>query len=78
MEAEGAKVLVAQADVSRAEDVARVLSEARASMAPLRGVIHCAGVLSDKSFGRQTWESFEQVLSPKAEGAWNLHTQTQA
>src|SRR5262249_20899973 len=35
-----------------------------------------AGVLSDGMLSEQTPESFERVLSPKVEGAWNLHRLT--
>lgn len=39
---------------------------------PVRGVIHCAGVLSDASLVQQTWESFETVLRPKTTGVLNI------
>jgi acyl carrier protein len=77
MRSQGVKVLVAQADVSRAEEVARVFRDIRTSaMPPLRGVVHCAGVLSDNYLEKQSWEAFEEVLSPKADGAFHLHRQT--
>jgi thioesterase domain-containing protein/acyl carrier protein len=50
----------------------------RATLPPLRGVVHCAGVLADRSLARQDWDSFEQVLAPKAVGAWHLHSLTAA
>ena len=73
----GAQVLTAQADVSRVEEVSRVLSEIESSMPPLRGVIHSAGVLEDGALLNQTWERFAKVLAPKVDGAWHLHTLTQ-
>jgi hypothetical protein len=42
----------------------------------LRGVIHCAGVLRDAAFTRQTWEGFQETMRPKVDGAWNLHLLT--
>lgn len=78
METQGVRLLVRQADVSRAEDFARVLAEMRQTMPALRGVIHCAGLLADRSLERQTWERFEEVFAPKVGGAWNLHLQTRS
>ena len=40
---------------------------------PIRGVIHAAGVLDDGLLQGQTWVRFNQVISPKVTGAWNLH-----
>ncbi len=46
------------------------------SLPPLRGIIHAAGILNDGILQQQTWERFEKVLAPKAQGAWNLHVLT--
>ncbi|MCP3097313.1 SDR family NAD(P)-dependent oxidoreductase [Myxococcus sp. K15C18031901] len=75
LEETGAKVLVVQADVSRLEDVRRILEEAE-RLAPLRGVVHAAGVLDDGVLLQQDWERFTRVLAPKVDGAWHLHTST--
>lgn len=63
---------VHQGDVSQGEDVARILAKIPAKV-PLAGVIHTAGVLADGPVSKQTWDSFERVLSPKIYGTWNLH-----
>ncbi|MBG1266945.1 type I polyketide synthase [Nostoc sp. WHI] len=73
----GANVKVFQADVSIREDIVRILAEIKASMPPLRGIIHTAGVLDDGLLLSQTWERFSRVMAPKIAGAWNLHTLTQ-
>ncbi|BBD69156.1 polyketide synthase [Nostoc commune NIES-4072] len=73
----GAQILVVQADVSQSQQVAKVLAEITTSMPPLRGIIHAAGVLDDAVLVRQDWQQFAKVLSPKVQGAWNLHTLTQ-
>nr|AQW44888.1 polyketide synthase [Corallococcus coralloides] len=75
MEAAGAKVVVQQADVSKREDVRRAL-DAAAALAPVRGVVHAAGVLDDGVLLQQDWERFARVLAPKVDGAWNLHELT--
>ncbi|WP_437917387.1 SDR family NAD(P)-dependent oxidoreductase [Sorangium sp. So ce302] len=76
MEAAGARVLVAQADVSRREDVERLIAQLRLEGPPLRGVVHAAGVLDDHTLLELSAESFRTVLGPKALGAFHLHRAT--
>jgi myxalamid-type polyketide synthase MxaB len=71
----GASVLEVQADVASPSDTARLIESCQAE-APLRGVIHAAGVLDDGVLDRQTAERFARVMAPKVYGAWNLHTLT--
>lgn len=75
MEATGASVVVAQADVTQADDVTHVLT-AIPEQTPLRGIIHAAMVLDDALLVNITPERFDQVMAPKALGAWHLHQQT--
>ncbi|OKH26445.1 type I polyketide synthase [Chroogloeocystis siderophila] len=77
LERAGAKILVVQADVSDEKDVARMLEVIQASMPPLQGVVHAAGVLDDGVLIKQDWERFTRVMNPKVKGAWNLHILTQ-
>jgi myxalamid-type polyketide synthase MxaB len=72
----GASVCVLQADVADAGDVARLITACQ-SQAPLRGIVHAAGVLDDGVLDNQTAERFARVMAPKVHGAWHLHTQTQ-
>jgi len=67
---EGAEVVVVQGDVSRVEDVARAFGRATP---PLRGIVHCAGILDDGVLLQQGWDRFAKVMSPKVAGTWNLH-----
>src|SRR5690606_20734707 len=76
MEERGARVLVVQGDVSRADDVRRVRDGIRASMPPLRGIVQSAGVLGDRALLRQDWDAFARVLAPKVDGSWHLHCLT--
>ncbi|MFH0997756.1 MAG: SDR family NAD(P)-dependent oxidoreductase [Pseudomonadota bacterium] len=76
LEHSGVKVKVLQADVSKYQAVSRML-EALSGMPPLKGIIHGAGVLADGVLMRQDLGLLQKVMSPKAEGAWNLHEATQ-
>ncbi|MBI4614804.1 MAG: alpha/beta fold hydrolase, partial [Planctomycetes bacterium] len=76
LERSGARVVTTACDVSRRDDLARVLGELRRSMPPLAGVVHAAGVIEDAFLAGQSPESLARVLAPKVEGAWNLDEAT--
>ena len=73
----GANVLVVKADIAKREDVANLLQTCQ-TMAPLRGIVHAAGVLDDGVLLQQSPTRFEKVMAPKVQGAWHLHTLSQA
>ncbi|MEU4343918.1 type I polyketide synthase [Nocardia sp. NPDC023852] len=73
---DGVEVVVARADVARRQDVARVLTDIDERMPPLRGVLHAAMVLDDRTILELDAERYERVLAPKMRGAWNLHELT--
>ena len=77
LETLGARVHVIAADVSVEADVRRLMRAIR-RMPPLRGVIHCAGVLEDGILEQMEWPRFTAVTAPKIKGAWLLHTYTRA
>lgn len=63
----GANVHIETADVSQASDVERVVAAAR-ELAPIGGIIHSAGALSDASLLNQDWERFAPVYAAKVDG----------
>jgi malonyl CoA-acyl carrier protein transacylase/thioesterase domain-containing protein/acyl carrier protein len=75
LEAGGAEVLIAECDVARREQL-RELIEGTPEDAPLRVVVHTAGVLEDGVIGSLTAEKLDRVLEPKADAAWHLHELT--
>ncbi|GAX39731.1 beta-ketoacyl synthase [Tolypothrix sp. NIES-4075] len=77
LEQKGAKVLVQKADVSNQEDMVKVLETVQASMPPLRGIVHAAGVPGYEVIKDIELNSFEAVLRPKVVGTWILHQLTQ-
>lgn len=72
----GAAVVCVRCDVSDAADCARLMERLDGLPHALRGVIHAAGVLDDRSIAQLDWERFAAVLRPKMQGAWNLHLAT--
>ncbi|NER93848.1 MAG: SDR family NAD(P)-dependent oxidoreductase [Symploca sp. SIO1B1] len=72
-----AKISVILGDVSKEQDVANILKQIQETQAPLRGVIHAAGVLDDGVLQQMSWERFRKVMAPKLQGAWHLHQLTQ-
>ncbi|XXY48826.1 amino acid adenylation domain-containing protein [Sorangium sp. So ce269] len=76
LEAAGAQVIVAAADVADRAELARALADIAARLPPLRGVIHAAGVLDDGVVLHQSLERLRRVTAPKVLGGWNLHALT--
>jgi acyl transferase domain-containing protein/acyl carrier protein len=76
LEARGARVEVFAADMANRQDVISVLTAIDATMPPLAGIVHAAGVLDDGILQEQSAERFERVMAPKINGAWNLHSLT--
>ncbi|WP_424097237.1 SDR family NAD(P)-dependent oxidoreductase [Moorena producens] len=76
LETTGAHVRVVLGDISHTEDVALTLEEISASLPPLKGVIHAAGVLDDGLLQNMSWQQFTKVMAPKVAGTWNLHQLT--
>jgi acyl transferase domain-containing protein/thioesterase domain-containing protein/acyl carrier protein len=71
----GTNVVVLSGDVTDAKSLAGALAQLPQE-APLRGVIHAAGVLADGVIVDMTQEQLDRAMSPKVAGAWNLHQAT--
>ncbi len=72
----GVEVLTVACDVADAEACRGLMARLDALPHPLRGVIHAAGVLDDRTIAQMDWPRFAAVLRPKMLGAWNLHQAT--
>jgi acyl transferase domain-containing protein/acyl carrier protein len=72
----GADVRAWRADVARAADVESALVYLDENMPPLRGILHAAGVLEDRTLQEMGEEQFTRAIRPKILGAWNLHAAT--
>ncbi|NER48711.1 MAG: type I polyketide synthase [Symploca sp. SIO1A3] len=76
LETAGASVNVVLGDISHQEDVAQIFQQIQASLPPLKGVIHSAGVLDDGLVQNLSWQQFTKVMAPKVQGTWHLHQLT--
>src|SRR5262249_18401944 len=76
LQAMGAQIVTAKADISEEQQVADLLATIHISLPPLRGLIHAAAVLDDGVLLQQDAQRFRKVMAPKIKGAWNLHTLT--
>jgi myxalamid-type polyketide synthase MxaB len=74
----GTQVEVVQADIASLEQVRTLIGVADRQDLPLRGIVHAAGVLRDRLLQEMSWEDMQEVLSPKVDGAWNLHLASRA
>ncbi|HET9359404.1 MAG TPA: SDR family NAD(P)-dependent oxidoreductase, partial [Vicinamibacterales bacterium] len=68
MEANGAEVLVCQADVSDKAQMSDVLALANARFGPVNGVVHAAGLPGGGVMLRQTPETVRRVFAAKVSG----------
>jgi NADPH:quinone reductase-like Zn-dependent oxidoreductase/acyl carrier protein len=73
LRANGVQLITAQTDVSDGAALATLIAGLGA---PLRGVIHAAGVLDDGVLLDQTWDRVRRVMAPKVNGAYHLHRLT--
>ena len=72
----GVNVVVVKANVAEATAVERLLAISN-ELAPLRGIIHAAGVLEDGILLQQNLERFAKVMAAKVAGTWHLHQLSQ-
>lgn len=75
LEASGATVQIVQTDIANEDDVKRLLERCE-NAAPLRGIVHAAGLLDDALLSNQTVNHLHNVMAPKVAGVWHLHQLT--
>jgi NADPH:quinone reductase-like Zn-dependent oxidoreductase/acyl carrier protein len=78
MRAAGAIVHTMQANVARRNDVDAVITHIHDNMPPLRGIVHAAAILADRTIAEMDEPEFFRAIEPKVFGAWNLHEATRS
>ena len=73
----GVQIGIFQADVANRQQIGTVFDTIEETMPALKGVFHAAGVLDDGLLANMDWERTARVMSPKVDGAWNLHKLTE-
>jgi 6-methylsalicylic acid synthase len=69
----GVTVTTVALDIADAEAARKLLSLAALGLPPIRGVVHAAGVLDDRTLRTLDEESLRTVMRPKVKGALVLH-----
>ncbi|MBB5066043.1 non-ribosomal peptide synthetase/type I polyketide synthase, partial [Granulicella mallensis] len=69
----GVTVQAEACDIGDAGQVRKLFERLAGGVAPLRGIIHAAGVAGYKAFLEVDFADLEAVLRPKTVGAWLLH-----
>jgi len=64
----GVRAVYHSADVRSAAAVTRALADVRATLGPIRGLVHGAGVVRDRRIEDKRDDDFDQVLGPKVGG----------
>ncbi len=72
----GIELDVHACDVADRSGLDLAIQRIRSSGAPLRGVLHAAGVVADSLVEDLSWEDFVGVVRAKVVGGWNLHEVT--
>lgn len=70
-------VQIIQSDISIEKDAINLFKTLNSNEVSLGGIVHAAGVLKDGIVLQQNWSNFENVMSSKMKGTWNLHTHSQ-
>ncbi|GAB3109628.1 type I polyketide synthase [Streptomyces calidiresistens] len=74
LESRGVEIECAAVDAADEEQLRAWYEEhRRRRLAPVRGVVHTAGVVADALVPRMDREAFRRVLRPKLTGGWLLH-----
>ena len=77
LQKQGAEVVVAQADVCNFEELSKVFEQVNSDMAPLKGIVHAAGVGAFQPMQHIELTQLEEVMAAKVIGGWILHQLTQ-
>ncbi|KAL1610641.1 hypothetical protein SLS60_002311 [Paraconiothyrium brasiliense] len=72
LESMGCEVVAVQGVAQSETDISRAIA---AAASPVKGVVHLSMQLRDGPILEMTRENWNAVVSPKVDGAWNLHRQ---
>ena len=70
LEATGARVLSAQADVSDRDSVQRMVAQVREALGPIEVLVHCAAISIVEHATDVTWESWKKTMDVNLDGTF--------
>ncbi|KAJ5374170.1 hypothetical protein N7517_006176 [Penicillium concentricum] len=73
MQLKGIRLAVFQGNVADASSLEHVIQESAKIVPPIRGVIYSDMVFKTMLFETMPFDNYCTVVSPKVQGAWNLH-----
>ncbi len=76
LEDNGTRINVIKSDVSNYNDAVNLFDNIKSSGLVLKGIVHAAGFLDDVALSNLDRNRLEKVMSPKVDGAWNMHLLT--
>jgi NAD(P)-dependent dehydrogenase (short-subunit alcohol dehydrogenase family) len=68
----GARACLVQADVRKAEEVARMVREVEQSLGPVALVVNNAGIVRDRTIWKLTADDWDAVMDTSLKGAFNV------
>jgi acyl transferase domain-containing protein/dienelactone hydrolase len=74
---QGVEVRIERADVTDRDQVKELLARVRAQLPPIRGIVHTAADFDDALLSDTDAARLIAATRPKADGAWNLHLETE-
>jgi len=77
LENSGCRAVARACDIANLSSVKKLIDEFGNGPFPLKGIFHTAGVVADKAISEMSQQDLQQVMQPKAQGAWNLHNASQ-
>ncbi|QKH04694.1 SDR family NAD(P)-dependent oxidoreductase (plasmid) [Bacillus cereus] len=77
LEQNGAKIFYRRMDVTKSDDVIRVITDIKSKYGALNGIIHSAGVLRDSFMKNKTYSEMSAVIAPKVFGTLHLSNATE-
>ena len=76
LQEQGVQIFTRACDVSDKSALTRLISEIQNEIPPLKGLVHAAMVLEDGLIRNMSQSQLNKVMTPKINGAWNLHKVT--
>ncbi|WP_424102172.1 type I polyketide synthase [Moorena producens] len=77
LQQQGAEVVLVQGDVCNFEELSKVFEQVDSHLAPLKGIVHAAGVGAFQPMQQMELTQLEEVMAAKVIGGWILHQLTQ-